>query len=148
MGDDPLFRSFGLLAAGLATLARGEYVPAVETLRAGFEAALRAGNPMAVLPAVNPLGQALALAGLRGEAETICRTVLAQQADGQGRPRPIAWPARVVLGIVRYEANDLVEARRELEAGFEAARQMGVGRPVLGWAISVPRARSPRLRRP
>ena len=76
------------------------------------------------------------MAGLRGEAETICRTVLAQQADGQGRPRPIAWPARVVLGIVRYEANDLVEARRELEAGFEAARQMGVGRPVLGWAIS------------
>lgn len=136
VGDDPLFRSFGLLAAGLATLARGEYVPAVETLRAAFEAALRAGNPTAVLPAVSPLGQALALAGLRGEAETICRAVLAQQADGQGRPRPIAWPARVVLGIVRYEANDLVEARRELEAGFEAARQMGIGRPVLGWAIS------------
>jgi LuxR family maltose regulon positive regulatory protein len=42
----------------------------------------------------------------------------------------------VVLGIVRYEANDLVEARRELEAGFEAARRMGIGRPVLGWAIS------------
>lgn len=135
VGDDPLFRSFGLLAAGLATLARGQYLPAVEILRAGFETALRAGNPMAVLPAVNPLGHALAVAGLRGEAETICRTVLAEQADGQGRPRPIAWPARVVLGIVRYEANDLVEARRELEAGFEAARQMGVGRPVLGWAI-------------
>ena len=76
------------------------------------------------------------MAGLRGEAETTCRTVLAQQADGQGKPRLIAWPARVVLGIVRYEANDLVEARRELEAGFEAARQMGIGRPVLGWAIS------------
>ena len=136
VGDDPLFHSFGLLAAGLATLARGEYVPAVETLRAAFEAARRAGNPTAVLPAISPLGQALALAGLRGEAETICRTVLAQQADGQGRPRPIAWPARVVLGIVRYEANDLVEALRELEGGFEAARQMGIGRPVLGWAIS------------
>jgi len=136
VGDDPLFRSFGLLAAGLATLARGAYVPAIETLRAGFEAAHRAGNPIAVIPAVSPLGQALALAGLRGEAETICRTVLAQQSDEKGRPRPIAWPARVVLGIVRYEANDLVEARRELEAGFEAARQMGVGRPVLGWAIS------------
>jgi LuxR family transcriptional regulator, maltose regulon positive regulatory protein len=136
VGDDPLFRSFGLLAAGLATLARGQYVPAVATLRVGYQTALQAGNPMAVLPAVSPLGQALALAGLRGEAELICRTVLAQQADEQGRSRPIAWPARVVLGIVRYEANDLVEARRELEAGFEAARQMGVGRPVLGWAIS------------
>jgi LuxR family maltose regulon positive regulatory protein len=136
VGDDPLFRSLGLLAAGLATLARGEYGAAVETLRAGYRTALQAGNPLAVMPAVSPLGQALALAGLRGEAETICRAVLAQQADGQGRPRPIAWPARVVLGIVRYEANDLVEARRELEAGFEAAGQMGVGRPVLGWAIS------------
>jgi LuxR family maltose regulon positive regulatory protein len=133
--DDPLFRSFGLLAAGLATLARGEYPAAVETLRAGFEAALRAGNPMAVLSAVNPLGQALSMAGLRGEAESLCRTVLAQQIDGLGRTRPIAWPARLVLGIVRYEADDLVEARRELEGGFEAARQMGIGRPVLGWAI-------------
>ncbi len=136
MGEDPLFRSFGLLAAGLGSLARGEYGPAVDTLRAGYRAALEAGNPMAVLPAVNPLCHALTLVGLRGESETICRTVLAQQADGQSRPRTIAWPARVVLGIVRYEANDLVEARRELEAGFEAARRMGVGRPVLGWAIS------------
>ncbi|HEX7399770.1 MAG TPA: LuxR C-terminal-related transcriptional regulator [Candidatus Limnocylindrales bacterium] len=135
VGDDPLFRSLGLLAAGLATLAHGEYVAAVETLRAAYETALLTGNPTAVLPAVSPLGQALALAGLRGEAETICRTVLAQQADAQGRPRPIAWPARVVLGIIRYEANDLVEARRELEAGFDAARGLGIGRPVLGWAV-------------
>ncbi len=136
VGDDPLFRSFGLLAAGLSGLARGEYMEAVTTLRVAYQTALQVGYPLAVLPAVSPLGQALALAGLRGEAETICRTVLAQQADEQGRPRPIAWPARVVLGMTRYEANDIVEARRELEAGFDAARRMGVGRPVLGWAIS------------
>jgi len=135
IGDDPLFGLFGLLAAGLAMLARGDYPAAVETLRAGFAAALRVGNPMAVLPTISPLGQALAMAGLRGEAESLCRSVLAEQADGQGRPRPNAWPARLVLGIVRYEANDLVEARHELEGGFEAARQMGLGRPVLGWAI-------------
>ena len=136
VGDDPLFRSFGLLAAGLGTLTRGDYVAAVDTLRVAYQTALRIGNPTAVLPAVSPVGQALALGGLRGEAEIICRSVLAQQSDEQGRPRPIAWPARVMLGIVRYEANDLVEARRELEAGFEAARQMGIGRPVLGWALS------------
>ena len=136
VGGDLLFRSMGLLAAGLATLARGDYEAAVETLRAGYETALLTGNPNAVLLAVNPLGQALALAGHPGEAEAICRAVLTQQADGHGRPRLIAWPPRVVLGIVRYEANDLVEARLELEAGFDAARQMGIGRPVLGWAIS------------
>ncbi len=135
VGDDPLFASFALLAKGLSTLAHGAYGQAVEILRTGFEAAVRAGNPMALLPAVNPLGHGLTVAGLLGEAETLCRTVLAQQADGLGKPRPIAWPARVVLGIARYEANDLAEARSELEGGFEAARQMGVGRPVLGWAI-------------
>ena len=135
VGDDPLFRSFGLLAAGLATLARGQYAPAVATLRVGYQTALQTGNPMAVLLAVNPLGQALAMAGHRGEAESLCRTVLAQHVDGLGRTRSIAWPARVVLGIVRYEANDLVEARNQLEAGFEAARRMGIGRPVLGWAV-------------
>jgi LuxR family maltose regulon positive regulatory protein len=135
IGDDPLFRSLALQAAGLATLARGEYATAVETLRAALEAALGAGHPMAVLPAVNPLGQALAVAGLRGEAEAICREAIADCADPQGRPRPVAWPARMVLGMVRYEADDLVEARRELEAGFEAADGLGIGRPVLGWAI-------------
>ena len=135
VADDPLFRSMALAAAGLATLARGDYASAVVTLRAGFEAALLAGNPMALLPAVNPLGHALAVAGHRDEAEAVCRSILVQCADAQGRPRPIAWPARVVLGIVRYEANDLVEARRELEAGFEAARGLGLGRPVLGWAV-------------
>ncbi len=135
VGDDPLFRSLGLLAAGLATLARGQYVPAVATLRAGYQAALQVANLTAVLLAVNPLGQAFGMAGHRGEAESLCRTVLAQHVNGLGRTRPIAWPARVVLGIVRYEANDLVEARYELEAGFEAARRMGIGRPVLGWAV-------------
>jgi LuxR family maltose regulon positive regulatory protein len=132
--DDPLFRSLTLQAAGLARLARGQYAAAVETLRAAFEEAAGAGHPMAVLPAVNPLGQALTAAGLRGEAEAICRRAIAQCTDAHGRPRAIAWPARMVLGMVRYEANDLVEARRELEASFEAADELGIGRPVLGWA--------------
>jgi LuxR family maltose regulon positive regulatory protein len=135
IGEDELFRSRAHQAAGLARLARGEYGPAVEALRQGFAAALRARHPMAVLPAVNPLAHALDVAGHRDEAEAICRSILEGQTDPHGRVRPIAWSARVTLGIVRYEANDLAEARRELEAGFEAARRLGVGRPMLGWAV-------------
>ncbi len=135
VGEDDLFRSYAHQAAGLARMARGDYAPAVATLREAFAAALRARHPMAVLPAVNPLCHALDLAGHRDEAEEICRSVLEDHADPHGRPRPIAWSVRVVLGIVRYEANDLPEARRELEAGFEDARRLGVGRPMLGWAV-------------
>ena len=136
VGDDAYFRSLALQAAGLATLARGDYRAATRPLRQAFELAREAAHPMAVLPAVNPLGHVLILTGERGEAEALCRQVLAQYADAQGRPPPIAWSARVVLGIARYEANDLLEARRELEAGFAAAAGLGVGRPTLGWAVS------------
>ena len=45
------------------SLARGDYLPAVATMRQAFELAQRAGHPMAVLPAVNPLGHALLLTG-------------------------------------------------------------------------------------
>lgn len=134
VGEDPLFRSLALQAVGLSILARGEYPAAVQTLRAALEAALQAGHPTAVLPAVNPLGQALVAAGRRDEAEAVCRRAITDCADPRGRPLPIAWPARMVLGMARYEAGDPAEARRELEAGLEAAHALGIGRPVLGWA--------------
>ena len=146
VGGDLVFRSLALLAAGLATLARGDYVAAVETLRTGYETALLTGNPNAVLLAVNPLGQALALAGLRGEAETICRGVLAQQADGHGTPRVIAWPARVVLGHRplrgQRSRRGSPRARGWVRSGASAGDRPP--RPRLG--DLVPRAGSPRLR--
>ena len=135
VGDDTYFRSLALQAAGYASLARGDYQTAVATMREALALARQAGHSMAVLPAVNPLGHALVLTGERGAAEALCRQVLAQYADAEGRPPPIAWSARVVLGIARYEANDLVEARRELEAGFASAASLGIGRPTLGWAV-------------
>jgi LuxR family maltose regulon positive regulatory protein len=136
VGDDAYFRSLAVQAAGYAALARGEYETAVGIMRQAFALAQRAGHPMAVLPAVNPLGHALILTGRRDEAEALCRQVLARYAGPQGRPPPIAWSARVVLGIARYETNDVIEARRELEAGFAAAAGLGIGRPTLGWAVA------------
>jgi LuxR family transcriptional regulator, maltose regulon positive regulatory protein len=135
LADDAYFRSLALQAAGFARLARGDYPAAVAAMRQAFELARQAGHAMAVLPAVNPLGHALILTGERVEAESLCRRVLARHADPEGRPMPIAWSARVVLGIARYEANDLAEASRELEAGFAAAAALGIGRPTLGWAV-------------
>jgi len=136
VGGDTYFRSLAVEAAGYAALARGDYRTAVGTMRQALGLARQVGHPMAVLPAVNPLGHALVLTGERGAAEGLCRQVLAQYADPEGRPPPIAWSARVVLGIARYEANDVVEARRELEAGFAAAAGLGIGRPTLGWAVA------------
>ena len=132
---DRLFESLGLQAAGLARLARGEIAGALETLRVAFERALAVGHPMAVLPAVNPLGHALVSTGRRQEAETIARRVLAEYRGPAEAPVAITWSARLVLGIALYEGGEVADARRELERGLAAAREMGVGTAVLGWAV-------------
>jgi LuxR family maltose regulon positive regulatory protein len=135
VGDDALYRSLGLQAAGLAQLARGDLPGSMDTLRAAFEAAEASGLPIAVLPAVNPLGHALVATGRRDEAERVARRVLAAHPGPRDEPLAIAWPARLTLGIALLEGGDVVEARGELERGLAAATSLGVGREVLGWAL-------------
>jgi LuxR family maltose regulon positive regulatory protein len=133
--DDHLFRSLGLQAAGLAQLARGDVAGSLGTLRDAFDAAEASGLPIAVLPAVNPLGHALVATGRRDEAERVARRVLAAHPGPRDEPLAIAWPARLTLGIALLEGGDAVEARGELERGLAAAESLGVGREVLGWAL-------------
>jgi LuxR family transcriptional regulator, maltose regulon positive regulatory protein len=135
VGDDDLFRSLGLQAAGLAQLARGDVPGSLETLRAAFDAAEASGLPIAVLPAVNPLGHALVATGRRDEAEGVARRVLATYPGPRDEPLAIAWSARLTLGIALFEGGDVVEARGELDGGLAAAESLGVGREVLGWAL-------------
>ena len=135
LDGDPLFESLGLQAAGLAQLARGDLVASLRTLRDAFARALAVGHPMAVLPAVNPLGHALVATGRRDEAEALARRVLAEYRGPSDAPMAITWSARLLLGIALCEAGEVAEARRELERGLAAAKLMGVGMPVLGWAV-------------
>jgi LuxR family maltose regulon positive regulatory protein len=132
-GDD-FFRALTLQALGMAQWSRGDLTGAIETWRLTLEAATRAGQPMAVFPAVTALANGLDQTGRRAEAEALCRGILEAYADPDGRPRPIAWWVRMPLGLLRYEANDLAEARRELERGFTAAGAFGGGL-LVAWAV-------------
>jgi LuxR family maltose regulon positive regulatory protein len=132
--DDDLFEAFALQAAGMAQWSGGELSPAVETWRLALEAATRARQPMAVFPAVTALANGLNQTGRRAEAEALCRGVLEEDGDRHGRSSPIAWWVRLPLGLLRYEANDLVEARREIEQGFMAASSFGGGL-LVSWAL-------------
>lgn len=135
VGDDPLFRSLGLQAAGLGRLAAGDPSAALATLRMAFAEATAAGHPAALLPAVNSLAHALEATGRRDEAEATARRVLDAFRGPSERPLAVAWSALLVLGIARYEAGDLGDARRELERGLAAAGSLGVGLPVMAWAV-------------
>ena len=128
--DDDGFKALTLQAVGMAQWSGGELGAAVETWRSALAAATRAGQPMAFYPVVTALANGLNQTGRRDEAETLCRKVL----EEHGGSRPIAWWVHLPLGLLRYEANDLIEGRRELERGFAAAGTFGGGL-LVAWAV-------------
>ena len=76
----------------LRSSAHGDVPGSLQTLRAAFDAAEASDHPIAVLPAVNPLGHALIASGRRDEAEAVARRVLAAFPGLQGEPLAVAWP--------------------------------------------------------
>jgi LuxR family maltose regulon positive regulatory protein len=137
LAGDPFFRAMALLALAEVWLSTDRLVPGIALLRDALEVALPTRQPMAIMPTVYLLAIALNAKGARQEAESLCRRVLEEYADPAGRPLQVAGLARIALGTLRYEANDLVEARRELEQGFQAALEFGFGRFLLGQGAAV-----------
>jgi LuxR family transcriptional regulator, maltose regulon positive regulatory protein len=111
LGEDEPVRVLTLLALGTAKLAASEPARAVETLRPALAAARRTRQPMAVLTAAAMLALGLNATGARAEAELLSRSMLDEVKDARGRPLAGSWYlGQWVLGILRYEAGDLVEA--------------------------------------
>ncbi len=134
LDDDDFFRSSALQAIGLAMLARGDLPGAVERLTEAFELTRHTGAG-AAFAALTPLGQALNSAGRRDEAERLCLDALDEYGPA-ARRGPMAWYMDVLLGLLRYEANDLAQARLLLERGFEAAAKLRVGRMMVEWGVA------------
>ena len=128
VGDDDLFRSLGLQAAGLAQLARGDVAGSLETLRAAFDAAEASGLPIAVLPAVNPLGHALVATGRRDEAER------GGPAGARGAPRPARRAARDRLARAPDARDRALRGRRRRGGPRRARTRAGRRRVARGGA--------------
>jgi LuxR family maltose regulon positive regulatory protein len=135
--DDDFFRSQALLAIGEVRLSEGRLADAVATMEDALRVAVRSRQPMAIFPIAYLLTTGMNALGRRNEAEALCRHLLAEYSDARGRPLPIAGFARIALGALRYEANDLAEARQEIEAGFRDAATLGYARFMLGQAAGV-----------
>jgi LuxR family maltose regulon positive regulatory protein len=133
--DDHFFRAIALLALGMERWTNGALAAGLESWTAALDVAMLADQPMAIALATTALASGLHDTGSRREAEALCRRVLERYGGTGGRPHPMVWFVRMPLGVLRYEANDVVEARRELERGFEGAGAFGFGRVLAGFAI-------------
>jgi LuxR family maltose regulon positive regulatory protein len=135
LGEDHFFGALTLLGQGMARWSAGDLPGGVHIWQAAREAALRSGQPMAILFSSAGLASGLNDLGRRPEAEEICRATLADFADAHGQPRPITWLVRMTLGLLRYEAGDIREARSELEKGFVSATGGGFGGVLVAWVV-------------
>jgi LuxR family maltose regulon positive regulatory protein len=130
LGEDDPVRPLTLLALGTARLGRGDWTGAIEILRTARETARRIDMSMIAAASAAMLGLSLNAIGARAEAEALSREVLERRSKG-----PATWfLARWLLGLARYEAGDLVEARDELERAYSAAARFGLAHMWLGLA--------------
>ena len=134
--DDPV-RALTLFALGTARLAQGDWHGAIETLGPALETARRTGQSMTAAASATMLGLGLVATGARPEAEALSREVIDGSAESGSPAGPGTWfLAHWLLGLVRYEAGDLVEARVELERGYAAVTRFGLARQSLGAVVS------------
>ncbi len=118
--DDEV-RAMALQAVAVVQLETGELEAAAATARSVLQAQSGTGHLVADVVAMTTLSTALLLTGQRGEAEELCRRTLVAHAGARDRVTGTAAFAAYRLGIMLYEANELAEARYQLERGWAGA---------------------------
>ena len=134
--EEDEFRAFALDALGTVQLDAGDLREAGAAMRHALEGSLSLRRPVLAVVALFRLALALNLLGCRGEAEAWCRRVLAdfgwEEGSIPGGPAHVAWR----LGMLRLEANDLVEATHELERAWSGLGSVASMRAGVGLAVA------------
>ena len=117
---DALERSMVALTLGLAQAARGNLTAAEQALTEACEAGQVSGNHYARLTALGLLGAMQLAQGRLHQAADTCRQVL-----DSGGPPPSTATALLVLGVLKYEWNDLEAAAHHLERGIDLCQLSG-----------------------
>jgi LuxR family transcriptional regulator, maltose regulon positive regulatory protein len=114
------FRAAAMGVLGQARRLAGDRRGAIEVLREAVRLAERSNNQLSALEATGYLAPLLYVQGRLREAVLLC-----QDALRRGGEAPMAGLAEVPLGTLRYERDELTEARTNLEHGIARCEQLG-----------------------
>ena len=120
----------GLRGAALSNLASaqmdiGDIPAATRTLRELARLGQAGGHPISAVSALSNLAWLEHLQGKAREAIALCQQALGLCVDARGNPLPLAGQARVALGLIYYDLNELAHAQEHLVQGLELGRQLG-----------------------
>ncbi|HSF83066.1 MAG TPA: LuxR C-terminal-related transcriptional regulator [Anaerolineales bacterium] len=108
----------------------GNLPAAIATFREMVSMSQKAGHSPITISAMANLAALLHQGGKRREAVVLCQQALDECVDALGRPLPLAGYAHAAMGILFYEANDLVPARQHLLQAMEHGKQLGLATGV------------------
>ncbi|TWP49478.1 helix-turn-helix transcriptional regulator [Lentzea tibetensis] len=126
LGDSTsFFRAAAMGVLGQARRLTGDRRGAIEVLRAAVRLGERSGNPLSTLEATGYLAPLLYAQGRMREAVLLCEEALDAHAVVAGRRLPMAGLAEVPLGTLRYERDELDDAKKLLVDGIARCEQLG-----------------------
>jgi len=122
---------YGILGAALSNLASAQVVmgdipAATQTLYKLARFGQEEGRPISTVSALNTLAWLEHLRGRPREALALGHQALGSCVDARGNSLPLAGNARIGLGLIYYDLNELDQARKHLAQGIELGRLLGL----------------------
>jgi LuxR family maltose regulon positive regulatory protein len=118
-------RGLTAMALGWASRFSGDLAGARQAFTEAATASLASGNTYAAVASICRIAYTEMLAGELEQAAKICQQALQMASGTEGRHMPVAGYARVYLGLVHRERNNLDEAVRQLALGIDLCKQVG-----------------------
>jgi LuxR family maltose regulon positive regulatory protein len=128
----PMFRSMLLTLMGQVYRQVGSTAEAEKSLRAALRIGEQLGYNLGYYVAQANLAWIMNIRGQRRQALAESQQALARCVDERGRELPLALFIYLPLAGIYYDGNQIAEARRCLERGFELCAQMGFNPIVVG----------------
>ncbi|MGD8791307.1 MAG: tetratricopeptide repeat protein [Anaerolineae bacterium] len=123
--EDLFLRSIAAWNLGMTLVLEGDPDGGGEALAQAARTSRQAGNVMIAVMALCNLAELQMAQGRLQQAWQTYEQALETAVDARGRALPIGGMARIGLGEIKREWNELDEARHHLEAGIEQARLWG-----------------------
>jgi LuxR family maltose regulon positive regulatory protein len=128
----PVFRSMLLTLMGQVYRQVGSTAEAEKSLRAAVRIGEQLGYNLGYYVAQANLAWILNIRGQRRQAVAFCQQALARCVDAAGRELPFSLFIYLPLAGIYYAGNQIAEAHRCLERGFELCAQVGFNPIVVG----------------
>ena len=133
LGDEaPMFRCMLLTLMGQVYRQVGSTAEAEKSLRAALRIGEQLGYNLGYYVAQANLAWIMNIRGQRRQAAAFSEQALARCVDERGVELPLALFIYLPLAGIYYDGNQVAEARRCLERGFELCRQLGFNPITVG----------------